>query len=388
MKILLASNSHRTAGAENYLYILAKGLASRGEDVYLICPNRKEWDELAERFSAERIKVKRMLLRSRHDYGRFFFLAFLNVIQIFRLVKMFKCYGPDILHINAAGVEDSHTLIIAGKIAGVRKIVVTFHIGNFLPYKVKSLHVGLIDLFRKFIVRRVVSLSNETVAISETTKNEILQRYNLPQAKINVIHNGIDLDGFELHKNIKISGEPFRRENETLLIAVCNLFPQKGTKYLLEALVNVDRVRCLIVGDGDLRKRLIEQAYTLEIQDKVIFLGKRDDVPALLNSADIFVLPSIDEGFPFVVLEAMATGLPVIATIVGGVPEMIQDGEEGILVESRNPEALAEAITKLSKSKDLRMVMGKKARKKIEENFSAIKMTDHTLEVYKRCVGE
>jgi glycosyltransferase involved in cell wall biosynthesis len=152
------------------------------------------------------------------------------------------------------------------------------------------------------------------------------------------------------------------------------LHPQKGHQYLITAAAEVveryPNVRFVFVGDGILRAELERLVDNLKLKDKILFLGFRHDVDELLHTFDIFVLPSLYEGLPNVVLEAMACGKPVIATAVDGSPEAITDGVSGILVPPKDSDALSKAILHLLENKKMRVEMGKKSRKKVTDYFS------------------
>jgi glycosyltransferase involved in cell wall biosynthesis len=140
----------------------------------------------------------------------------------------------------------------------------------------------------------------------------------------------------------------------------------------------------VLVGDGSERASLEAQAARLGIGDRVIFLGYRDDVAELLASCDLLVLPSLYEGLPLSVLEAMAAGKPVVATSVGGTPEAVLDGETGFLVPSRDPTALVRAIQRLLKDACLRRKMGMAGRRRVQRNFSPTQMVAGVTQMYEK----
>ena len=143
-----------------------------------------------------------------------------------------------------------------------------------------------------------------------------------------------------------------------------------------------------LVGDGPLRPAVEKAIVKMGLERKVLFLGIRDDVPKLLAASDLFVLSSDYEGVPLAVLEAMAAGKPVVATAVGGVPELIEDGKTGILVPPRNPETLAKGILRLVKDADLRQRMGKAARERAQERFDISRTAREYETLYLRLLKE
>jgi glycosyltransferase involved in cell wall biosynthesis len=163
---------------------------------------------------------------------------------------------------------------------------------------------------------------------------------------------------------------------------VARLDPQKGLGDLLEAAARVPDASFVVAGDGPDRERLGETARSLGLHDRVCFLGHRDDVPDLLRSCDVFVLPSLYEGFPLSVLEAMAAGKPVIATAVGGTPEAVSDGETGFLVPPGDPSALAAAIRAVLSDPVLARRLGSAGRERACRTFSAAEMVRHVVRLY------
>jgi glycosyltransferase involved in cell wall biosynthesis len=190
---------------------------------------------------------------------------------------------------------------------------------------------------------------------------EMLQR--IYKRDIRVVPNGVDLQGFGAGRNKK------RLENFRLLF-VGRLNPVKGVEYLIDAMAGIKKkgtdVELTIAGDGPERKRLENLSKRLNVYNHVRFLGMVDrlKIASLMSESDIFVLPSISEGFPLVVLEAMACGLPIIATKVGGLPEVIEEGRNGLLVNPRDSVALASSILLLLQNEAQRDIIAEENRKK------------------------
>ncbi|MCK4513518.1 glycosyltransferase, partial [bacterium] len=194
-------------------------------------------------------------------------------------------------------------------------------------------------------------------------ERELLERFGVPASKVESVGTGVDLRriadarvGEELTRELQIAGR-------TVVGIVAKLSPVKGHEHFLRAAAGIakahDDVAFLVVGDGPRRQMLTEMAKELEIEDAVVFAGARDDVPSLLKLMDVFVLSSLSEGSPNAVLEAMAAGLPVIATDVGGLPDIVIDGESGILVPPGDWEALEKAITELLADPERAAAMGR-----------------------------
>jgi glycosyltransferase involved in cell wall biosynthesis len=171
------------------------------------------------------------------------------------------------------------------------------------------------------------------------------------------------------------------------VVAVGNLYPVKDHGTLLHALSRLPATRVAIAGRGDEEERLRGLAVNLGLGDRMHLLGLRDDVETVLAAADVFVQPSLSEGLPLAVLEAMGNGLPVVATRVGGVPEALVDGKTGFLVPPGDPEALAAALKRVLDSADRGACMGSAARERAEAEFSVDRMTDRYRQLYDELRG-
>ena len=162
----------------------------------------------------------------------------------------------------------------------------------------------------------------------------------------------------------------------------------KGINYLLQAMPDIIKkftdITLVIAGDGPAADKLKKQTVELGITRNVLFLGPRLDIPELLKVFDIYVLPSLSEGLPMVLLEAMAAGCPIVATNVGGIPTLIKHGDNGSMVEPKNPQALASEIIKLLSSQELRSQYSKKALETFQESYSADIMTRKYEQLYLR----
>ncbi|GEA16569.1 glycosyl transferase family 1 [Moorella sp. E308F] len=206
-----------------------------------------------------------------------------------------------------------------------------------------------------------VSISQE---VANTVRDIYGQGINTP-----LIYNGIPTTRFVS----KARRNNAKSEKDVVLLHIGRFAPQKNHKLLIEAFAlavkEYTTMQLWLVGDGPLRRAVERLVKERELEEKVFFLGIRDDVPELLADSDVFILPSDWEGVPLTVLEAMAADKPVIATAVGGVPELVEDGVTGILVPPCNSYALAQGILRLVKNTDLRQRMGKAAQKRALERF-------------------
>ena len=186
-------------------------------------------------------------------------------------------------------------------------------------------------------------------------------------------------------------GEKMKQElgidnSDRIIGCVGTLRSVKGHKYLIQAIPLIldkfPHTRLVLVGDGPLRSELERLAEKLKVRERIMFLGYRPDVSELMNIFDIFILPSLSEGLSNVLLEAMAASKPVIATNVGGNPEVVEDGRTGLLVPPKDPKKIAEAVNELLDNKNKRLEMGKAGLERVKEKFSISKTVREYKEVY------
>jgi len=229
----------------------------------------------------------------------------------------------------------------------------------------------------KYVLRNYVDLC---ITVSDDLKNILVKRFGVNENKIETIPNGINTEKFKcVEYSSKIMHE-FKIENgEYIIGSVGRLTEQKGYEYLLKAmnilLAENKKIRLIIVGDGELRSSLKDLAIQLGIDEKVIFTGNRADIPEILKIFDVFVLSSLWEGQPISIIEAMASGKPIVVTDVGGNAEILGRGKYGVLVEPRNPSALAHAVKKVLYDKELASRLAKDASTVAENNLSRKTMT-------------
>jgi len=177
-----------------------------------------------------------------------------------------------------------------------------------------------------------------------------------------------------------------------LVGVVSRLTEQKGHAYLLDAFAEVIQAlpsaHLLVVGDGELRPALERQAARLGLQDSVTFTGRRADVPRIMMALDVLAMPSLWEGFGLVLLEAMAAGKPVVASRVSAIPEIVADGETGLLVPPKDPAGLARALLILLRHPAQAREMGRRGRQRLEQQFTATCMVEQTRAVYESLIRD
>lgn len=239
----------------------------------------------------------------------------------------------------------------------------------------------LYRLLDEVIIRR----ADRIVAVSDARK-AALKAAGCPSARLVTVHNAVEMPRVEPADACEVRRELGLHENRPVVAVVGRLSPEKGTSYFIEAMAEVTRavpgVQGLIIGDGQEEARLRAKVGTMALGDQIHLVGYRRDTDRIYPAIDLLVLPSLSEGLPNVVLEAMAHGRPVVGTSVGGVAEVVEDGVSGLLVPPADAGALARAIVALLVDSVRLETMGKAARERVERHFSIWARAERILSVY------
>lgn len=245
---------------------------------------------------------------------------------------------------------------------------------------------------KRRIAYRYVGRMSTMVAVSDDLRQFLAERVGIMRKRIRVIYNGVDVCApSDPVQCIKVRSELELGQWETIIGAVGSLYPVKGHVYLIQALPTIlkeyPKTLLLIVGRGELENELKAEVDRLNLQDHVRFLGFRNDIHTLLSLMDIFVMPSLSEGLSMAILEAMAAGLPIVATNVGGNPEIVLDGETGFLVPPENSDILAERVVSLLRDPCRARDFGDRGKRRVTERFSLSAMVDAYQECYESAIG-
>lgn len=241
--------------------------------------------------------------------------------------------------------------------------------------------------FRMRLIRGLPYHSlSKVIFVNSITRKAYQKIYRLSSDHCTTIYNGIDVDGYSnAERRLKVRAELDINPQECMILATGNLTTVKGYKSLISAIGSLVEkgiaVKCFIAGQGELKEELEKQIEERGLEKRVMLMGYRDDIPDLLAGADIFCMPSLNEALGYSLLEAMASGIPVVASRVGGIPEVISQGKEGFLVTPGNVSELSEALEILIKDGALRTVMGKCERETAEKKFSLKRMMSETEKV-------
>jgi glycosyltransferase involved in cell wall biosynthesis len=286
---------------------------------------------------------------------------------------------PDILH---AIMPSAYVLAgLTGWLARVpvivagRRALVTLHSYPHLRWRIAS------------------RLANRAITVhlcnSEAVRALAIERERLDPRRTEVILNAVELDLPDQHLRLPTEWIPMEAGPKAAMIA--NLIPYKGHRVMIEALAQVVRrhpsLKVVLFGDGPERQALETLVVTLNLRPNVVFAGSRPDAPRYLHLFDFALLCSLEEGLPNAVMEAMAAGIPVVASNVGGVPELVRDGEHGRLVPAQDPQALADAMTWLVEHPEERARLGRNAQVRMRTEFSSQTLVQRTQALYRQALG-
>jgi glycosyltransferase involved in cell wall biosynthesis len=299
--------------------------------------------------------------------------------QAFAVAKRFREDSFDLLHTQNTGCEESP---VAARLAGIPIILGTFHVDS--TYDLTKERSGIPHRTLEHISNHCLT---HAIGVSRKTSEDWISRTHLPRHKVTTIYNGIDPEKFKRKMSRIDARMKLKLPQDAIIVGgLGRLDPAKGYIYLIEAVAqlaeSVPQLYAAIAGQGPLRESLEAQSIRLGIADRIRFLEFQVDVQPVLDALDIFIIPSLCEALPYALLEAMATELPAIGTVVGGVPEVI-NADTGLLVPPKNSDAIAEAIMQLANSSELRSRMGRAGRRRVIEHFQEKEMVRKTIDLYR-----
>jgi glycosyltransferase involved in cell wall biosynthesis len=295
------------------------------------------------------------------------------------LEKILKEVNPDLVHINCLPFLSTFQ---AAKIARKFHIPSVVHVHGVIGKSNKLLDIAQYS-FIKTIGHSVFRDATFLVCLTENDAKEI-QSCGCPPEKIRLVPNGVDVDKFT----------PCSKIGDNLLLWAGRFVPAKGLKYLIEALhfvvKNEPAVKLVLVGDGPFFSKVQNMVKKFDLEKNLIFKGRvsHDDLPDILGTSSLYVLPSLKEGMPFALLEAMACGNAVICSDIPGINDVITHGENGLLVPTKNSKALANAILRLLIDGDLRKKLGNNARQLMVEKYNWNIISEKIEQVYHDAINE
>ena len=367
MPIVLAelAGSSSYGGGERYLELLFGRLDRARYRPLLICPEPGSF--------VGRMKERGVETHLVHLAPLF------NPIALWRLTRLLVREHVTILQTH--GARANFYGRIAGRLAGVPVIISTIH-NSLKDYEVSPLTRWLYTV----LLRLTFPLVHRIICVSEANRRDLIEDCPVAAAKAQTVHNGVDLSAFSSQPNHQKVRQELGVTEGPVLVTIGRLTEQKGHRYLLQALSCLletwPQLCCLFVGEGELQDALRRMAIDLGVERACRFVGVREDIPGILTAADVFVLPSLSEGFPFVLLEALAMGCPVVASRVNGVLELIEDHKTGLLVPPRDPQALARAIRDMLDDRRAALRMGAAGRALVRERFTVNRMVANTTAIF------
>ncbi len=358
MRILHLVIGGEIAGGQLVALQLARAARDRGDVVSFVSPTTGPF---AERALHEGFPVAVI------DVGRTY-----RFDGLLRLTRLLRREQADVLHTHTLAAANALART-AGRLARV-PVVSHLHIANHFRPATRPLLAGLDNATARFAAA--------LVAVSEDTRRAYEdQGY---RGQIRVVYNGVpaatgNTDGVRTALSIPADAP--------LVAEVGRLCDVKGQRELIDAVARLPGVHAVLVGadlerGGAYERALRHRAEELGVADRVVFAGYRDDAERVVAAADVFALPSWTEGLPLVVLEAMALGRPVVATAVGGTPELVSDGETGLLVPPRDVEALTAALRRVLADEVLQQRLGEAGKRRVAERFSSEAMARDVLAIY------
>ncbi len=351
MKILFAANHLNIGGIANYILALGRAFAARG---WASCV-ASSGGALEPEFAKSGIKFIKVDFRTKSE------LSPKVLSGAFRLSEIAREEGADIIHAHTRVTQVAAA--IASRLAHVPYIV-TCH-----------------GFFRRRLGRMLFGCwGDKVIAISGPVRESLINDFMVDPRRIELIHNGVELDKFSKERS------PEDERDGLVIGTIGRLSPVKGHRFLIEAIANLScrevDVRAIIVGDGPEEDNLKKLAKGFKVGGRVHFFKSDLDTAKYLAMMDVFVFPSIKEGLGLALLEAMAAGKACVASDIGGISDIIKNGENGILVKVGDVRALADSIFRLVVDVGLRTRLGAKARETAVSRFSLETMTDRTLNLY------
>lgn len=382
IKILQFIHSYVFGGAEEHVLALTRELCTIGFQTDIACTNKKVYEQLnAKRgkgihFSIYLFEIPRKI----------------SVKAILTISLFIKGGSYDIVHVHQVGYGGTVGRI-AARLAIWPKIVITEHTIASEHYWLKGsvskfLHLNIFHpLWNTFFVDRVI-------ATSRAVQESIITREKISPRKTTVVFNGIDLKRYATPDKSakKIMSDYGVREGACILGFIGRLSTEKGIEYLIKAVSILKKEKkniiLLITGDGPQKEKLQRLIEQLGLQGSILFTGWIQNISSILSILDIFVLSSLNEAFGLVVLEAMAAKVPVIGTTVGGIPDIIEDRQNGLLVPPKDSPAIAQAVKLLLSDKIMKENIAHNGFITVKTKFTSHIMAINTGNIYKNCIPQ
>ncbi len=372
VSLVLAESGRAVGGTERVVWELATRLPRARFDVHVWLSDDPGVDEFAAALAARQIPVLRVgEVDSRWDWR--------GMLRSWRLLRRAR---PDVLHLHHVWpAADRYVSALAG-LSGVPHLVVTEHI-------VGQAHSEL----QRALKRRELIRADAVTVVCRAVAESLHRDYGVPRDRLRVVPNGADTpdESSEWEEARHWRERLGAGQVRPLWVSAARLEAQKGHDVFLEALARVrghgQEFTAAVAGEGEDRAALERRAAEAGLADRVRFLGRLDDVGPLLLAADAVVLPSRWEGLPLTLLEALARGRPVVASAVGGIPDVIEDGVHGRLVPPEDPAALAVALEDFARRSDAALKLGRAGQRRVRETYTWDRVVESFESVYDEVLG-
>ncbi|NCS36437.1 MAG: glycosyltransferase family 4 protein [Microcystis aeruginosa G11-01] len=300
------------------------------------------------------------------------------------IYKLLKSQKFDIIHTHG-GTAGFWGRLVAASLQNKPKIIHTYHGLHYLnTTQTKSPQQTIKTAIFQKIDQLLLRITDQIICVCHSDYQKAIAAKVASPQKTSIVYNGIEIDRYSTPLNKETARKVFNMPPTDFIFGnVGRLHEQKGHKYLLQSFAKVaNRSKLLIIGDGDLKDELIKLADDLQINDRVSFLGARSDVYEFLSAIDVFVMPSLWEGQPIALLEALAIGKPCLASFIDGIPEIITDGINGYLVKPKNVEGLTKAMEVMINNPDILQEFSNCGTSRITDKFLAEHMAKAIESIY------
>jgi len=367
-KIAYVIDGLSMGGAERLMVPILKHLSRNDFDAYVCALQSKDGNPMADEIRALGIPVRCLEIKHLRDW---------NAMP--RLVRYLREIGADLVHTQ---LEFANILgNIAARVLHLPSVC-TIHVMPSPEVKTKSKFHQRLEWFA------LKYFCNQVISVSEEAREHHLRLSGASPNQVSTLYNGIDLSNYLNidRERMNVRAELGVPPDANLLTTVAVLRQPKGIQYMIRALPAVlasnPNTVYLIVGNGSYRESLVEEVNKSGVGNRVIFAGMRKDVPRLLAASDVFVLPTLTEALPTVLAEAMAAKLPIVASRVGGIPEMIAPGQNGCFVEPEDVDGLARACIQLLNDPEKRAAMGRAGSNIVDQKFNIERQVGKLEELY------
>ncbi|MFW2454384.1 glycosyltransferase [Methyloversatilis discipulorum] len=362
MKTLHIEMGRHRLGGTMQVYYLMRGLRERGQPAVLVCACGGDLHRLAE---ADGLNLRAV------DFAGDVDLRF-----IWRLAAILRAERPDVVHIHSRRGADTLGLI-AAKMTGIGKVILSRRVDD--PVK-----PGWLTQLR------YVKLPDRVVTVSKGIARVLIEA-GVPAQHIRQVYSAIDFPAYQSALDVAQARARLELpDGVPVLVVVAQLIPRKGHRFLLQAMPRIlaghPDTQVLFVGKGEEDATLRSEVARMGLQHCVLFLGYRQDIGDILRASDVLVHPATMEGFANVAMQAMAAGIPVVSSAVGGMPESVRDGVSGLLVPPCDPDALAGALLRLLADPALRAQFGRQGKDIVEREFTIDAMVEGNLAVYRELI--